>query len=137
MGARIFRHAEPQQSRLVPDLNRLHERACRELAISHGAGARSLNASPFGISQTGVKEPFARLRQLENETTCFQTSFGRGRNRDLGPDLKHTWPSLGIVQNSRRRQEQQHCEAPSAVPRRLHMVDQQSPQRALRTDGQW
>src|ERR1051326_7288424 len=80
--------AESQQARQVPELDGLHKRAGGELAIPDGAGARSLNARSFGISQPGTEEPLAGLRQFRETHHMFPD---RSEERRVGKECRSRW----------------------------------------------
>src|SRR5271165_4149357 len=97
---RIRGDTEPKQPWLVPNFDRLNERAGREFAISYCAWSGSFNPGPLGIGKSGTKEPLLRLRQFWETHHVSPDLFRRSRNLDCAVHREHLRRSFYIPCNA-------------------------------------
>ena len=88
---RVTGHGEPEQARLVPDLDRLDERAGRELATADGPDALPFDRGSDRVRQTGAKDPITRrgAGQRIEPDDMGPDPVRRGLDLDAGTHAKH------------------------------------------------
>jgi hypothetical protein len=81
--SRVACHGEPEQARLLPDLDRLDERTRRELATADGPGALPLDLGSHRVRQTRAEDPVRSSgagQQIEPDAKTIRF-IGRGEKK--------------------------------------------------------